>query len=136
MNIDKYKCEDFSPEGYKDEKGCHWDDAEEFLQGSVLGFCCCGNPDGNLKYIASVMQHLLTMKDKMWENKMTYDEWTADGEKIGSRTALYFVYYFLDSKGFTEHGCSIPGWLEPDGLEFLEDVIELYDLDPDKYTEW
>ena len=124
MNIDKYLNEDGF--GYKDPEGCWWEDAESFLQGYFLGFCCCGRPDANLKFIAKVLQHIQNLKEKVHTEEITYSQWEEQGEKIASTDALYLVYYVLDTKGLTEHGGSVPGWVEPKGIEFMQDVQELY----------
>lgn len=114
-------------EEFVDPSGCHWGNAEDFLQGYVLGFCCCGLPLDNLKYIASILQHVHNLKEQVWSKKKTYDEWHKEGKLLGTDQQLYFAYYFLDSKKLIEHGGSVPGWLTPEGLKFLNDVNKLLD---------
>lgn len=123
MNIDKYKKPDGS---YEDPEGCYHEDAESFLQTYVLGFCGCGCPEESLAHIRDVLQHIDNLKQLVWEKKQTYEEWTAAGNKIFANSgAEYFAYYFVDTKGLTEHGGSVPGWLTDKGRDFLADVTEL-----------
>ena len=123
MHLDKYK----DKQGfYVDPDGCSWETPEDFLQGYVLGFCCCGDPDANVKYIARVLEHIDDLKNSVWTKDITYEEWYEKGRGLGTGTSLQFTYYFLDSKGLTEHGTSVPGWLTDKGREFLEDVKERY----------
>lgn len=127
MHIDKYKTGDTcmdKPE-YRDADGCSYSGAESFLQTKLLGFCGCGDPFVNIKYVGKILRHIHNLKELVWENKITYEEWTRRGKQIGSEEALYFAYYFLDDKGFTEHGGSVPGWLTDAGIEFMEDAEEL-----------
>lgn len=35
------------------------------------------------------------------------------------------MWYWLDNKGYTEHGGSVPGWLTEEGWKLLEDLEEL-----------
>jgi hypothetical protein len=144
MHADKYWQEAVESLVYPpDETGCHYDEYEDLLQSGILGFCGCGCPSDNLVYVAKIMAHIDGLhKDvgfsfgKHTEGKtITYDEWKDRGNEIGSDESLYFMYYFLDTKEFTEHGGSVPGWLTDDGREFMEDVIELYNL-TGNYTNW
>ena len=123
MYIDKYKKDNG---WYEDPTGCNWEDAESFLQGYVLDFCGCGIPSENLKYIASVLQHIHNLKEQVYTKRISYEQWKQAGKELGTEQQLYFAYYFLDSKELTEHGSSVPGWLTDKGLEFLNDVNELY----------
>ena len=73
MHIDKFKKA--GDVGYTDPTGCYWPDAEDFLQGYVLDFCCCGNPDDNLKFIAKVLKHVDELKTEVWSKNISYEEW-------------------------------------------------------------
>lgn len=123
MHIDKYET---TVGEYIDPTGCAWESAEDFLQGYVLGFCCCGQPDANLKFIAQVLKHINELKTEVWSKNISFEDWQFQGSTIASENALYFAYYFLDQKELTEHGGSVPGWLTDKGIEFMEDVNELY----------
>lgn len=121
MHIDKYKKE----VGYEDPDGCFHEDAESFLQTYSLGFCGCGRPEDSLAYVRDVLQHIDNLKQLVWEKKQTYEEWTAAGKKLfASDGAEYFAFYVMDTKGLTEHGGSVPGWLTDKGREMLEDLNE------------
>jgi len=120
MNIDKFKRDD----GYYDEKDCFYENAESFLQGKVLKFCGCGSPDLSLKFIRKALRQVQNLKELVLEKKQTHEEWSAENKKIFGESE-YFVWYFLDREGFTEHGGSIPGWLTKSGIELLEDLDAL-----------
>lgn len=122
MNIDKYKNPDGS---YEDPEGATHEDAESFLQSHVLEFCGCGSPDLSLAYTREVLQYILDLR-LVWEEKQTYEEWIASGKNLfASDGARYFVFYVLDSKGLTEHGGSVPGWLSEKGMDLLSDLNEM-----------
>jgi hypothetical protein len=119
MNIDKYKKDGdyIAPDG-ANQGG----DPSDFMQSGMLGFCCCGNPDASLSLVRDVLRHISNLKEFVWSGKRTYEEWDAAGKAICDGRAMYFLYYFLDAKGWTEHGGSVPGWLTADGYEILEDL--------------
>lgn len=121
MNIDKYKKDD----GYYDEEGCFYGDAEEFLSTKILGFCGCGMPQESLKYVMGALQLIKERVDKDYKQIKAEEDayYKSDGAK-------YFMWYFLDNKGFTEHGGSVPGWLTVDGKELLEDITEWLNSEP------
>jgi hypothetical protein len=104
MFIDKYKKDD----GYYDENGCFYEDAEEFIQCHILNSCGCGSPDRNTRYVYNVLKRI--------ENCKTED---TDTE--------YFALYVFDKLWLTEHGGSIGGsWLSEKGKQLLSDMRELY----------
>lgn len=127
MFIDKYKKEDGC---YYDENGDFYEDAKSFIQTKIFGFCECGVPDASLMFVARVLKQVDNLKQLVWEKKQTYEEWVADNKKLfGSGEAEYFMWYFLDREGFTEHGGSVPGWLTDKGIELLNDLTELLNLE-------
>ncbi|TXH49494.1 MAG: hypothetical protein E6Q97_22605 [Desulfurellales bacterium] len=129
MTIDKYKQEDGA---YVDPSGCHWHDAESFLQGYVLGFCCCGSPSTNLAYVRDCLLNVAKLCDirdrtegrgQQWEKE--YHEWEEERSKLMGN-ARYFTLYVLDQKGFIEHGGSVGGgWLTDKGKDMLADLEDL-----------
>lgn len=124
MNIDKFKRED----GYYDKDGCFYEDAESFLQIKVLGFCGCGDPDLSLKHTQIALRQVSNLKELVWEKKQTWEEWDKENKKLlGEETGVYFMWYWLDTKGFTEHGGSVPGWLTESGYELLEDLDKYFE---------
>lgn len=89
---------------------------------SDLGFCCCGRPSDALEYIR---QGLLFIEGGRQESE-SYDEYlkrTAD--TFGSEAAGTFFFYWADKESLTEHGGSIPGWLEFRGYELLHKLNQL-----------
>ena len=92
---------------------------------SLLGFCDCGAPDSAMKYVRDALQLVDDRKKKLWEGEITYEQWREYvGAVLQSEGAEYFMWYWLNEKGFTEHGVSVPGWLTPDGEEMLSDLNE------------
>ena len=96
---------------YIDPDGCSWRTPEGFLHGYVMGFCCCGQPEMVLAYVRDVLRDI--------KNQSCPDKDSAP---------TYLVWYWLDSKDFTEHGGSVPGWLTDKGRDLLAD-LETLDLD-------
>jgi hypothetical protein len=128
VNIDKFK----KGEDYVDpETGCCYDDAESYITTNMLGFCGCGDPGTALTYVRDSLR-LLRIQQDFHRNavKETWDEFwtryqTAVDAHFKSSGAEYFMWYWLDNKGYTEHGSSVPGWLTEGGRELLEDLEEL-----------
>lgn len=102
--------------------GMTYMDAEALLM-DALDFCACGCPEYALDYIKKSMELLDWDKERWPTWKAYYDDWrkTVD-EHFASSGAEYFMWYFLDSRGLTEHGGSVPGWLTADGRELIEDI--------------
>ena len=129
MNISKYAA---AGGGYVYKDSCHYEDAESLLHCGFLGFCGCGSPEANLKLFYNALNHLQKLREKVWygdNDDYTYEDWRKEGrEMFGSQEMENLVWYVCDQKGLTEHGGSIPGWVDSLGYEFMEDVKELYDL--------
>lgn len=106
------------------------DDAVEVVQEYLLGFCGCGCPEENLKLIRNFLRHMKKRDDVFNDDvDYTYEMWEADGVVfMGADDMKYFIYYWLDKEGFTEHGGSVPGWLDAKGLDLLE-ILEQIDLE-------
>lgn len=122
MNLSSYK--DPNGDGYLYE-GFWYQDAHSLILSGMLGFCGCGRPTDAAQHIRDVLSHVADRKGIDFNDKAAYPKWEAQGRKIGSDGALYFAYYFLDDKGFLEHGGSVPGWLTPKGEELLALLKEL-----------
>lgn len=102
-----------------------------------LGFCGCGDPEGALDFMRSV---LLVIRKRHDENDDgDQDTWTRNSEALdqligmkrgaplGSTTnAMAWTYlYFLDSKGLLEHGGNCSGsWLTEKGDEVLDALLK------------
>jgi hypothetical protein len=123
LHIDKYK----QPDGrYEDPDGCSYDTAEDFMQCYVIGQCGCGDPTSNVKYVGKMLAYVHDLKQSVWSKDISYEEWQEKGRDLGTHSSIQFMFYWLDEKGFTEHGGSIPGWLTDEGLELLEDIKAMY----------
>lgn len=130
MHIDKFKQADGT---FVAEDGAFYESAEDFLQTHVLKFCGCGNLTENLKFVRDVLRHISDLKEKVWPKAQecpnaaeAYDKWNVEGDALMGRSR-WFMRYFLDREGFTEHGGSIGGaWLTSEGQQLLEDLDELF----------
>ncbi len=113
--------------------GCYWDSKEDYLQCHVWMFCGCGSPEDNLIYVRDALLVL-----EWWNQKRSgitdgFDiDWGVWQEKLnvvfGNKLSEAFMWYWLDEKGYTEHGSSIPGWLTDKGKEMLAVLIESFPL--------
>lgn len=77
---------------------------KEFLQGTVLGLCGCGDPDATMAYIGTMLEKI-------------------KNETFGSYTdmAYMFFVYWASHNYFTEHGTTVRcGWLTDKGKDALE----------------
>ena len=96
----------------------------------VLGFCACGMPDLTIVFIRDALQHVDNKRLKVWDNNDPYSlsDWNEDGKKLfKSEVQEYFMYYWMDKEELTNHGGSVPGWLDPKGLQILEKLNEFGD---------
>ena len=127
MNIDKFKRDD----GYYDESEYFYEDAKSFVQAKVFGFCGCGGPDDNLLYVRDSMRLLRNFHSKEHDKeKESWDDFhkrhrAAVDDHFKLSGAEYFMWYWLDEKGFTEHGGCVPGWLTAEGEALLDDLEEI-----------
>jgi len=95
------------------------EEAEDLIY-TELGFCGCGLPEQALKLV----KLLLTILDYSYgkeEKNFTWDQKDRWLKKLLPYDGIYYlVLYYLDSKGYTDHGSGIGGcWLNPKGKEFL-----------------
>ena len=101
-------------EGYKDDDGAHHGAVDSLLQSGILGFCMCGDPDENLDFIRAGLEHI----DRY--TTQPYEDWNRDKLALfGNDGIARFFWYWADKEGLTDHGSSVPGWLEPNGRELL-----------------
>lgn len=132
MFIDKYKKDDC----WIDEAGCQYFDAESFIEMGLFNFCGCGQPDSTREYVRNSLQLVSDIKELVWEKKMSYEDWIdKKNELFKTDEAEFFMWYWLDHKGYIEHGGSVPGWLTEDGKEILSDLNELKQLTNEKPKE-
>lgn len=126
MHIDKFKKGD----EYVDSDGCHYENAVDFIQIKLFGFCACGRPEDNLVYVRDTLRILMDSAPAERDEKESFEAfWEKYREKVDShfksKDAEYFMWYWLDKQGYTEHGGSVPGWLTTEGRELLEDLEEM-----------
>jgi hypothetical protein len=120
-------------DGFVDEDDVFHSTEADFLA-SQLGICGCGRPEVALKYIYDSMmliEHLTNGQDvnaDCW-----YEEWKAARfAHFGGDGAEYFMWYWLDHNGYTEHGSSVPGWLTDDGKLLLTEIAFVLEKEKDK----
>jgi len=89
----------------------------------VLGFCGCGDPEAAATFLVQVLRNI----------EATHHhgiEWLNEGLK-------YLVQYWIDDRGWTEHGVSIDYvWLTDDGklaIRILEAFIKLEKEEEEEY---
>lgn len=124
MYTDQFK----QPEGdYKNPDGYSFESSKDYLQISLMKFCGCGRPDYNLQYIRDVLTHIDRLKQEVWENKLTHEEWDKAGKDLfKSDGQEYFTYYVITERELIEHGGSVPGWLTDLGYQILEELNHIY----------
>ena len=97
------------------------------LHSGVLKFCGCGRPEDNVKYVLDGLKIMEETSHLPYRDKKCIRR-----EHFGSGGAEYFFYYTMDILELTEHGGSVPGWVSPEGKEFIklgELALQLYDPD-------
>jgi len=110
----------------------NWNELESELL-ERLGFCGCGAPDEALLLIHDLLVHFENHRAINYTGSFEGAEWekyckdekeslnkVLDDNKEGIKYALF---YLLDDKGITNHGSSVPGWVED--TEFM-DKLKLY----------
>lgn len=102
----KDNCTIYSPEDIDEYKFIN------IIQNGILDFCTCGEPKENLIFIKNILH-------KIFYKKLN---------SLNIKQCDLFVLYYLDEKGFTEHGSSIYySWLNENGenlLNLLKIVLE------------
>ena len=112
----KKSLEDYKVDGsYVDEDVCHHEDAESLIQTGILGLCGCGTPDDNLKYVLGGLRLIKELRE--------CSDWNTWNEKcikhFGSSESAYFFWYWCAKEELSEHGSSVPGWLDEKGESLL-----------------
>lgn len=124
MHLNKYKQSD----GTILYKGVVYENGIDFYHRGIFGFCGCGDPTSNMRYILGILELLYKRsmlgegEPKNWENHTK--------ELIGyfkSYQEMNFVLYVLDKLGVIDHGTNIRGSFVDydDGVDMLEDLREL-----------
>jgi hypothetical protein len=113
-----------------DNEGGSWDTPQNAIAIKLLGFCGCGDPEAALAYVRSALRLIVGLHrddPTPWDEKYRRYREHAHTLFHGDRGTELFMWYFLDDKGLTEHGTSVPGWLTPLGNDVLED-LESFEL--------
>lgn len=121
-------------EFYKQESGEYLIEGTnyEFLEEAIvglynLGFCVCGCPDEALRHLVECLNLVNNLKELVWSKQIEREDWQKQvREVLPTGGAEYFMWYYLDDKGLTEHGGGVPGWLTDKGKQLLEDY-KLFD---------
>lgn len=103
------------------------DELEEYVadrfQVDALGFCGCGDPVSNLRYVLGGLRLLDDLRRKVWAKEETYADWWARCQAhFGNERATYFFWYWLDKEHLSEHGGAVPGWLTESGERLLNEL--------------
>ena len=99
--------------GYEYDEVLH-EDLLLALHSGVLKFCGCGRPEESVRYVMEGLKILEYTFGMPYEDKRALRE-----EHFGIDGAEYFFYYVMDALELTEHGGSVPGWVTPEGKEFI-----------------
>jgi hypothetical protein len=109
------------------ESGCNYESLQDFIHTDIFGFCGCGMSED----VDSLIYNILTILNI--QNSLTFKEYKARLEMYLPTDALqYFMFYWLDFKGFTKHGGSVPGWLSDKGHELLNLLDLVYEKENSK----
>nr|DAN37927.1 MAG TPA: hypothetical protein [Caudoviricetes sp.] len=125
--MDKYKKSD----GTYEIDGLIYDTIEDALMMGVFGFCGCGMPWYTLAYIRDELESIKRYTEWVNENHHITKDIPSPMENNDKEENLgrsYFIWYWFDKMGYTDHGGSVPGWLTDEGESLLECLKEL-DLD-------
>lgn len=113
---------------------CQYESLRDLIQVGIFGLCACGHPCDNVELVGDALRLLQWRQENLG---LPFAEWYAEWQAkelatFGSQRAADFVWYWLDSKDFTEHGSSIPGWPTDKGAAVLEAIDEWIALDEDR----
>ena len=126
-------------------QGLSADDYQDYLATDVFGFCGCGMPWAFLDFMLQRLDEIDRIKREAWEiadstreGRAQSEQWWAEHKKrlnglFRSHGEMYFFYYWADTMGLTEHGGSVPGWLDDKGLVILAMLKEYKALAGDDY---
>lgn len=118
-------------DGVYEIDGIVYDTIEDALMMGVFGFCGCGMPLYTLAYIRDELENIERYTEWVNENHHITKDIPSPMENNNKEENLgrsYFIWYWFDKMGYTDHGGSVPGWLTKEGESLLECLKEL-DLD-------
>jgi hypothetical protein len=118
--------------GIGDDAQCYFDSPAEVVRSEVLEFCGCGN-GGSLEWIRDGLA-LIDEKSPTPTSREIWQNWYADyrkrcDEHFKDPEIEYFFYYWCDKEKLTEHGGSVPGWLDSDGKKLLALLTAVLEAD-------
>jgi len=133
VSVMSAKLADYIVNGeFVDGAGCFHATAGDLLQAGLLGFCCCGMPDENLRYVLGGLELIESLRSSP-QGKVEWSAWWEEHKArelrhFGSERAAYFFYYWCsDPAKLTEHGSGVPGWLTEKGKAML-DLLREWDV--------
>ena len=87
-----------------------------------LGFCGCGRPKESLSLINDLLEYVENYRSKPYTGAFQGAEWDKhcqdDVDALNKVIAdhpdgiKYILFYLISDKDITEHGGSVPGWIE------------------------
>jgi hypothetical protein len=102
--------------------------ADQFIVEKIFGFCGCAQPWLALEHVLAVLRAVKERADYLTEHiKYTDEQWNeAEARWIaaaGDEKSFLFTLYWLDAKGFTDHGGNVRGsWPTEEGETLLDDL--------------
>ena len=90
---------------------------------AILGQCGCGLPGEAERYLYTGMDWL----ERRWKAVEANQE--VPKHHFMSEGEYYFFFYWLDHVELTDHGSSVPGWLNKRGEEALN-ILRLMNVEP------
>ena len=104
---------------------------DSLINVDVLGFCGCADPETNVYLVRDGLSLIAQLRQSWWglddtmEQRLTKQQATRELEEkltqlFGNEASKQFFYYWAHSKGYTDHGSSIPGWLTERGEALLK----------------
>lgn len=129
--LNQYKQIEDNITHYEDEEGCYYLTLQDFLQSKIIGHCCCGNPDDNLKLIYDMLK--INQKYREIRGDKSYSElmqvYEHEQEELKNYVTkncdkfINFFWYVMNDKEIMTHGGSIPGWIDD---ENFMDALEIW----------
>lgn len=119
-------------DGVYEIDGIIYDTIEDALMMGVFGFCGCGMPLYTLAYIRDELENIERYTEWVNENHHITKDIPSPMENNNKEENLgrsYFIWYWFDKMGYTDHGGSVPGWLTDEGESLLECLKELDRID-------
>lgn len=107
------------------EHECGVGDEKTAVIMDILGWCGCGRPEDALQFIRDGLRLMTEKTPEGVDHSVWFKEWWPRCEAyFGGSGGLYFFAYWADKEGLTEHGGSVPGWLDATGEDLLADLDE------------